>query len=328
MFVIVCIILVLCPREASEGAREGIKTALEVVLPSILPFAVVSASLIYSGFAKRLAEWLSPVFGRALKLNPYGAAAFIGGLLGGYPTGCKIVCDMYDEGLIDSGEAEKILAYSNNGGIVFAINICGIAAFGSWKKGLFIYAAGAVSALLAGVVLSKSEKRELAFEKPGRASCMTLLGKGIASGGSVIINVVSAFVVFYAVINALRLDKIPLISGMVEITRGIILAGEMNNLPLAAFFFSFGGICVFAQSAALCARGELGLKRMFLGKCISSMLAFVITHVAMSAEKLGKVGAMFSFLAAVAIICSVQIIKKGSCLAERPLEHSAEHEPF
>lgn len=308
MFIAVLFILILFPHEAQAGAMEGLKVAFETVTVAILPFAVVSSALIYSGFAKKTGDFFAPLFKR-LKLHPYGATALITGLLGGYPTGCKIACEMYSEGLIDKEECEKILSYTNNGGLIFALNVCGDAMFQDKRAGVIIFSASAVSALLTGLILARGDYSVKRGENK-KLPLMAALGKSIASGGSVVLNIVSSFIVFYAVASALRLDNVPNLAGVFEMTKGVAYAGEIKNIPLAAFFFSLGGLGVFAQSAAICSEYDIDLKKYVTGKLLQAAGAFCVAYLIANRPFFGKEIVLFSFLVLVAVIFSIKAVKK------------------
>ncbi|MBQ8540726.1 MAG: hypothetical protein IJ435_04540 [Clostridia bacterium] len=308
MFIAVLFILILFPEEAQMGAIDGLKAAFETVTVAILPFAVVSSALIYSGFAKKMGDFCAPLFKR-LKLHPYGATALITGLLGGYPTGCKIACEMYGEGLIDKEECEKILSYTNNGGLIFALNVCGNAMFQDKRAGVIIFIASTVSALLAGLIFARGDYSVKTGENK-KLPLMAALGKSIASGGSVVLNIVASFIVFYAVASALRLDNVPFLEGIFEMTKGVAYAGKIKNIPLAAFFFSLGSLGVFAQSAAICSEYDISLKKYVQGKLLQATGAFLVAYLIVNRPFFGKEIVLFSFLAVVGVIFSIKAIKK------------------
>lgn len=275
MFLLMCAVLVLFPREAAEGAKEGIRVAFETVLPSILPFAAISSAVIYSGLGERLGRFLSPFCEKRLRLNPYGVVAFLSGLLGGYPVGARVVCDLYMEGDIDKKEAEKMLAYSNNCSVVFAVNVCGEKLFSDAKCGWQIFFVHILSALVVALIMGRSEKKEILVKKK-RVGFMAALGKGIKSGGFVILNILASFIVMYALMNAFRVERLPFVSGLCEMTSGVSLAGEMKNCALGAFYISLGGLAIFAQTAAVCAEAELSLEKFYIGKALSAAISLLI----------------------------------------------------
>lgn len=305
MFLLVCVVLLIFPQEATIGAREGLEVAFETVVPAILPFAVFSSAVIYSGAAVKIGKVLSPLW-RFLGLNPFGVVAFISGLLGGYPTGCKAVCDMYEQGIINRNSAEKMLSYVNNGGIVFAINILGNTAFNSSSAGVCAFLSAAVASLIAGCVFGREKGRSEYSVETKKTPLLGALGKAIASGGTVVMNIVASFVVFYALSEALKMEKVPLIDGLCEITKGIFYSGKADNLALATFFFTIGGLGVFAQSAALCAKHDLKLNCCIKGKLISAPIAYMMIKFWRS----GKEIMLFSYIVLIAVCAAFVLLRK------------------
>lgn len=308
MFILMLIILIVFPLEAQIGAREGLKTAFETVIPSILPFSVGVSALVYSGMAQRLVRFFLPV-ARIFGINPYGMGVFVCSFLAGYPTGCKMVCDMYKATLLDKAEAEKILAYANNGGIIFALNVCG-GVFGNPVAGLVIFFLSVAATFLVAVMLGQSQAKDVCTQKNKKLPLVAVMGKAVASAGGVILNITASFVVFYALCNATGLNKLPFIEGCVEMTKGIMYAGGIKNLPLGAFFFTLGGVGVLSQSAAICSECDLSLRWYIKGKIISASVAFLLAYLISGNGFLAKDIILFSFVALVAVSCAIRIIKK------------------
>ena len=308
MFILMLIILIVFPFDAQIGAREGLKTAFETVIPSVLPFSVGVSALVYSGMAQKLAQLLLPL-ARIFGINPYGMGIFVCSFLSGYPTGCKMVCDMYKAELLDKAEAEKILAYANNGGIIFALNVCG-GVFGNQRAGLVIFLISVAATFVVAVMLGQSQAKDVCTQKNKKLPFMAVMGKAVASAGGVILNITASFVVFYALCNALKLNKLPFIEGCVEMTKGIMYAGGVKSLPLGAFFFTLGGVGVLSQSAAICSECDLSLKWYIKGKIISSLLAFLLGYLISGDGFLTKDIILFSVLALIAVGCAIRIIKK------------------
>ncbi len=308
MFVAVLFILILFPYEAQQGAMEGLKVAFETVTVAILPFAVVSGALVYTGFPKVLGNLCAPLFNR-LHLHPYGATAFIMGLLGGYPTGCKLACEMYGEGLINKEECEKIIAYTNNGGLVFALNVCGGAMFESKEAGVVIFASAAVGAFITGLFMSRGNY-SINVAESKKLPTFTALGKSLGAGGSIILNIAASFIVFYAVANALGLHRVPFIEGIFEMTKGIAYAAKIKSVPMGAFFFSLGGAGVFAQCAAICSEYSLSLKKYVAGKLLQAVIAFALAYLICNRPYFGKDILLFSLFALLAVVFSAKAIKK------------------
>ncbi len=281
MFFIVCVILLFFPDAATVGAREGLKIGLEKVVCAVVPFAIAATAVVKSGGGKIIGSVFSPIFG-FLKLNPYGAIPFFSSALGGYPTGANVVGNMYEEKLITKDEAENMLSYANNGGIVFAVNVIG-GIFGV-KNGIAVWICQLVAALAAGCLLSeKSErvidvKKEIREYKKTKVNHMAIFGQSIFSGGGIILNILASYVVFYAVCEAIKIDNLPFFAGLTEVVKGVNFAEKTNSIPLAALFFAFGGLNVFVQSCAVCAKYDFSMKKCFFGKVLTGIGAYIFTY--------------------------------------------------
>lgn len=86
------------PEESLEAAREGITLCLDVLIPSLFPFFVLSSLLIETGVAgfcaRPLSRWMYPLFG----VGGAGAAALVLGLIGGYPAGARTIAQLVERG--------------------------------------------------------------------------------------------------------------------------------------------------------------------------------------------------------------------------------------
>lgn len=82
---LVGLLLFLFPEESVAAAREGISLCVDVLIPSLFPFFVLSSLLISTGLAglcaRPLESFMRPLFG----VGGAGAAALSLGLIGGYP---------------------------------------------------------------------------------------------------------------------------------------------------------------------------------------------------------------------------------------------------
>ena len=79
--------LVLLPAQSVAAARDGVELCLNVILPSLFPFFVLSTLCVelglISGIGNLLQRWMYPLF----RVNGACAGAFLLGIVGGYPVG-------------------------------------------------------------------------------------------------------------------------------------------------------------------------------------------------------------------------------------------------
>ena len=105
--------LLTYPQESLSAAQDGMKLWLNTLLPTLLPFLILTGLLIRTDCIEKA---LSPFrnFWRILfGLSPSGAYAFLLGMLCGYPMGAKLASDLYSCGKISKREAEYLLTFAN-----------------------------------------------------------------------------------------------------------------------------------------------------------------------------------------------------------------------
>ena len=90
--------LVLCPDAAAQSARGGLKLCAEMLVPSLLPFFIVSGLLRLLGLPGVLGRAVEPVTLRLFGLSGAGASAMLLGLTGGYPLGAAAIGDLTRDG--------------------------------------------------------------------------------------------------------------------------------------------------------------------------------------------------------------------------------------
>ena len=131
MLLIICLLLLflLCyPKEALHASKNGMKLWLDTLLPTLLPFMILTNILIHTEGITKIVHPISPFFKVFFDLSPNGTYVFILGLLCGYPMGAKLAADLYYAGKISRQEAEYLLTFCNNPSPAFLItyvgNIC------------------------------------------------------------------------------------------------------------------------------------------------------------------------------------------------------------
>ncbi|MDR2671026.1 MAG: sporulation protein, partial [Oscillospiraceae bacterium] len=140
------------PTQAADGAREGLALCLDVIVPSLFPFFVLSALLIELGLADCLGRALERVMRPVFNLPGVCGAAVALGFLGGYPVGARTAMALYGKGLCSRSETERLLSFCNNSGPAFIFGAVGAGLFTSGRAGLLLYLAHALASLTVGVL--------------------------------------------------------------------------------------------------------------------------------------------------------------------------------
>jgi len=100
-------LLLLYPKESVNYAKEGLLIWFETMLPTLMPFMILSTLMI------------------SLHLTDFPGAklyCIVMGFLCGFPMGAKVVKDLYIKKVLTRQEANDLLGFCNNLGPIFILN--------------------------------------------------------------------------------------------------------------------------------------------------------------------------------------------------------------
>jgi sporulation integral membrane protein YlbJ len=145
------ILMIVFSEHGFRASQEGLKLFFDVVLPSLLPFFIVSDLLLAYGVVHFLGELFEPLM-RPL-FNVPGAGSFVlsMGLAAGYPMDAVITSKFRRQGMCTRAEGERMLAFSNTADPLFIFGAVAVGMFGMPSLGLTLAAAHYLGALLVGL---------------------------------------------------------------------------------------------------------------------------------------------------------------------------------
>lgn len=256
------------PGQMALAAAGGLSLWYHSVLPTLLPFSILSSIMVHSGIYDRLSEGIHPWFSRLYPVRAPLIYPLIAGFLFGFPLGSKICADLYHAGKISGTEAETITCISNNFGPAFLSNYMILSfekpVLPGWQLLLFCY----LPPLLCGrIVLHFQNNRfsgKIPQKMPASRSVINLkiIDDGIMNGFSTMIKL-AGYIMFFA-IAADFLKQLPwnndffpcFFTGILEITNGIRLTAhsalsDSAKYLIDIFIVSFGGISGLFQTASM-----------------------------------------------------------------------------
>lgn len=288
----ITVMLLVFPENSIGCAKSAITLCRDVIVPSLFPFFVCSGLLIYSGFSQILAKIASPVMKPVFNVAGCGAAAFVLGIISGYPLGAVTACQLYESGYLSKTETERLLSFCNNSGPLFILGAVGVAIYQSAKIGIVLYISHILATLLVGVLFRFYKKDK--HSAPAYPINMTdenfpqIFSKVLANSLNSILTVCGA-VIFFSVISGAVLYHLPandtiksILTGFLELTGGTKAISETNlsltaKLVLSAFTVGFSGLCVHLQVASIVAKHHLSLFAYISGKILHGIFSALFT---------------------------------------------------
>lgn len=275
-----CMVAMICMgRKGADSAAEGVALCLQVVIPSLFPFFVISTYL-NSQLTGLNFRWLRPI-GKLCGMPAGSEPILILGLLGGYPVGAQSVSLWLENGSLKKEDAQRMLGFCNNAGPAFIFGMLS-AYFPSQKHLWLLWLVQIMSAGLTGLLLPGRTNRTCDHKIKTTVTLPQALERSLKS-----ICLVCGWVILFKMLLSTLLSRIHrihptiqvILKGLLELTNGCT---SLNSIPSLAVRFvvtsvllSFGGICVLTQTASVAQK--IGLKYYAAGKLIQTALSFLIS---------------------------------------------------
>lgn len=100
-------------------AAMGLKLWLDKMIPSLLPFMILSGIVIRLGLTENIASFIYPLIRPLYRVRKNVCYCMMLGFLCGFPMGARVVADLYSRGKITGEEGEYLLCFCNNIGPVY-----------------------------------------------------------------------------------------------------------------------------------------------------------------------------------------------------------------
>ena len=292
----------LCYSKAVSAAMtQALALCVQVLLPSLFPFFVLSSMVISTGVIQRLSTRLEKPFQWLFGLPGSFGAALLLGAAGGYPVGAKTIATLYQQGQCSKRDAEKALRFCNNAGPAFLISAVGASLLQDPHAGLNLYAVHVLSALIIGFIYRKNtdhvKYNGITADHMRSTATISLFLRAVTDAFSSFLNV-SAFVLIFSVISTM-LQQLPLIdslhclpgggilwygllAGFLELTSGVacLTQGGLPSsilLPALSFLCGWGGCSVQFQTINLLHDAGLSCRQYLKSKLLQGILAALIT---------------------------------------------------
>lgn len=284
LFFLLLFILLLFPDAAAEGGKNGLILWATVLVPSLLPFSVLT-SLIRT----------------YMQGKPFKYFLIAAGVLSGYPIGAKIAAELYRDGALSHKKALFFAGCTNNPSPMFVIffvagNLLHLSS-GAYVFYLFVLLSSFLGSLVFILIMPQrknSDPNPKVTEQNGlphpvcapvcRISFSETIDAEISSSVLLMLKI-GGYILLFSVFATLIKDlsfipstlKLPF-CGLLEITTGNAVICQ-SSLPasikkiLSLAFTTFGGLSAAAQTNSVLQKTGLSIFYYIVMKLISSIFA-------------------------------------------------------
>lgn len=287
------------PKAITNGVSYGLELCLGTLVPSTFAFVVLCSFCVHSGIAVKIGRLLSPFTKFLFRLPGCCGSVILLAWIGGYPTGARGICNLYQSRQIDRNQAQQLLYFCVNAGPAFTISVLGAGFLHSISFGVLIFISQTAASLLIGIALGIWHRikqptivKSIERNDPAFPGFSTALIQAVQDGARGAVNLCGFVMLFLAFLELLKSAKVlsciawlfthiglsPGTSAALfpmtwEVTSGIQTALDTEiSMIFIVFSSAFGGLCVLFQ--ILAATEPIGIQKwyFFISRLIHGIL--------------------------------------------------------
>lgn len=308
------LLLFFFPSLCIEGARNGLLLWFEQLLPSLLPFLILSGLCVRFGLSEMIGKLFYPLL-RFLPISSHGSYPIIIGLLSGYPVGAKTCADMLIEKKLSKKEASFLLCCCNNASPMFLTGFAACSCLGIPEKRYLIFFIIVISGFLSALILypfffknmkeissypiSHSSKQQ-PKQQPVTVRSITAMQKldETILGSFEVMVKVGGYIILFSIPATLLLSLFSYlfvnpsetvllfttaILGLLEISTGTSIIGSSYlsltiKTVLTLSICAFGGLSALAQTKSVIGSSGLSISYYIISKLLQAVLAGLLGY--------------------------------------------------
>lgn len=301
------------PQISLKGAHEGLLTWFNIVIPSLLPFFIISEILISIGFLDIVGSFLEPLMRPIFNLPGIAAFPFSMSIVSGYPTGSKIVSSLRKKNIITKTEGERMIVLSSTSGPLFMLGAVVVGMLNNPTLAPLILYPHYLGAITVGFLFrfyklknnqaKINNKRYIKFNQLRKSlplrnniSIGSILTSSVKNSMNSLL-LIGGFIIFYSVIIELLFASklldfihyvIPIdlntlqgiLAGTLELTTGCkkISSSNINlitKISIINFLIGWGGISIHSQALSFLSNTDINGKLYIAGKFFHGILSSI-----------------------------------------------------
>lgn len=278
------------PALSLEYASTGLTLWFTKMVPTLLPFMILSGIMIRMNLTERFVGLLHPLLHRIYGTSRNGSYTIIMGFLCGFPMGARIIGELYEQHKLSREESALLLSFCNNIGPIYFLSYV-IPTLGIDRPGrpfLLMYGIP----LLYGFLLMRirpwmtrkvsscenhPEARSLQARQPGSCSLLAAIDASVLSG-LIGIARLGGYMVFFNLLNIVfqpfqhvNTNILNIYRCLLEITSGIDCSGRSINFAIL-ILLPFGGFSCIAQTYSMIRQTDLSLRPYLYHKAVQTAI--------------------------------------------------------
>lgn len=279
------------PKQTLTGATEGLLLWFEILLPTLLPFFILTNLLLQTNSIVYISYIIGPFFEKLFQVSRNGSFAVLSGFLCGYPVGAKVTADMVRTHKITLAEGKYLLSFCNNTSPAFIINFLVIQNLKDDALLLYTLFISYLSPILCSFLFRKIYHIKNIQKQMETSPAEFILNFQIID--DCIMNAfenitkIGGYIILFSILISLG-GNTPLapVLPILEITNGIPsiikMISDFDKCYLFLMFLtSFGGFCAIAQTNSMLHDTKLSIFPYIIEKLITASVTSLLVIVSL-----------------------------------------------
>ena len=303
LFTALTLSMLLESEKAFSLSLAGLNLWFEKMIPTLLPFMILSGILIRMNLSDSFARLFAPLLRPVFRLSDSCLYVLVIGFLCGFPMGARVTAESLQHGKLSKREASLMLAFCNNIGPIYFSGF--VLTLFPAAKPLPFWAGMYLLPLLYGLFLRRMVYRDIPCPVPAAGRCVlssasrassalsgrSLMAQTQEAVTSALVSQASlgGYMILFNLMNLLPDLFLPAKAVLPRVLCGCLLeiTGGLSRLdPSDAFWafvlLPFGGLSCIFQTYSMIRDTGLSLRLYVFHKCVQTMLTFVYYAVLFS----------------------------------------------
>lgn len=279
---VLLLILLICPEIAAEGGSAGLILWAGILVPSLLPFSVLTSLL-----CSRVQD------------TPYKYILLFAGILSGYPIGAKVAGELYSDGALTKRQASFFAGFTNNPSPMFILFFLGGNLLSLDKERYLFFILILVSSFLGSLVfvhlfmpkkICCNGKSPSSKPIQSRPDFLQQIDEEIGNSALLLIKI-GGYITLFSILTTFicHMTFLPesarlFLCGILEITTGTSQIAssslaQSTKIILILAATTFGGLSAAAQTNGVLSKTGLSVIHYIIIKALNSLFSLVLAFL-------------------------------------------------
>ncbi len=292
--VIVFLEIIINNKDVYNIIKNSIYTWINVLVPSLFPFFIISDILIDYNIIKYIPKQIRLIMCKVFRISEAGLTILLLSLISGFPSNARNARTLYDKGKISEKEASYVLMFTHFSNPLFILTTVGLIFFKNRKLGIVILLSHYLANIILGIIIrgprevfDKGSSLEKEDPDQGFGKILTNSIRHAIDTLLLIFGTLTIFLVIAGlIISKFNLSgyKAMAIKGILEMTMGLqelslLKVSPLGKAIISSMMISFGGLSVHMQVLSQIAGTKIKYYYFLLGRIFQGIIAGVLAVI-------------------------------------------------